>query len=358
MGAPINIIQNWTDVKTDMIIDVRSPAEFEIDHIPGAINMPVLYNEERAEIGTMYKQVSTFHARRYGGAIVARNISKHILASLQDKSKEFRPMIYCWRGGQRSNSFARICSEIGWQTYVLDGGYKAYRKKVLTELESKIPPIKPILISGPTGTGKTRLLKEIQQTGGQILDLEALANHRGSLLGLRPGEKQPTQKFFESLLLQSVKKLNKDEPVFVEAESSKIGEIQIPKYLFNLMKTAPLIEIYMPLENRAQFLVKEYEYLQTHTQALFKLFDAMLYRHGEEKTNVWRELAENKRWHKLAVELICSHYDPAYRSSSMRKLRKVDCIVQIDIANNAPFKKAARFVLKKYDKNYLYSFYR
>ena len=357
MGAPINIIQNWTDIKADMIIDVRSPAEFEIDRIPGAINMPVLFNDERAEIGTMYKQVSAFHARRYGGAIVARNISNHILTHLQEKSAEFRPIIYCWRGGQRSNSFAQICSDVGWQTYLLEGGYKAYRKRVLIDLETKTPSLKLILISGPTGTGKTRLLKEIQQTGGQILDLEALANHRGSLLGLRPGEKQPNQKYFESLLLQSIKKLDQDEPVFVEAESSKIGEIQIPKHLFNLMKTAPLIEIYMPLEKRAQFLVKEYEYLQIRTQALFKLFDAMFYRHGKDKTDLWRELAENKKWHELAIELIRSHYDPAYKSSSMRKSRKVECIVNIDIADNASFNKAAEFVLKKYNKNYLKTFH-
>ena len=348
MGAPINKIQNWTDVKADMIIDVRSPAEFEIDHIPGATNMPVLNNDERAQIGTMYKQNSAFHARRYGGAIVARNISKHILASLQDKSTEFRPIIYCWRGGQRSNSFAQICSDIGWQTYVLDGGYKAYRKKVLTDLETIAPSIKLILISGPTGTGKTRLLKAIKQNGGQILDLEALANHRGSLLGLQPGEKQPKQKYFESLLLHSIEKLNPDEPVFVEAESSKIGEIQIPKHFFNLMKTARLLEIYMPLEKRAQFLVKEYEYLQTHTEALFKLFDAMFYRHGEQKTDVWRELAENKSWHELALELICSHYDPAYKSSSMRKLRKAECTIQINIDNGTTFEQAADFIVKKY----------
>ena len=348
MGAPINIIQNWTDVKADMIIDVRSPAEFEIDHIPGAINMPVLNNNERAEIGTMYKQVSAFHARRYGGAIVARNISKHILASLQDKSAKFRPIIYCWRGGQRSNSFAQICSDIGWQTYVLSGGYKAYRRGVLTDLETKAPSIKLVLISGPTGTGKTRLLKEIRQNGGQIIDLEALANHRGSLLGLRPGEKQPKQKYFESLLLHAIKTLKSDETVFVEAESSKIGEIQIPKHFFNLMKTAPLIEISMPLEKRAQFLVEEYKYLQTHTEALFKLFDAMFFRHGEGKTNLWRELAENKSWHKLAIELICSHYDPAYKSSSMRKSRKAECTIQIDIDNGATFEQAADFIVKKY----------
>ncbi len=351
MGAPINTIQNWTEIKADMIIDVRSPAEFEIDHIPGAKNMPVLYNDERADIGTMFKQVSAFHARRYGGAIVARNISKHILDYLQNVSADFKPLIYCWRGGQRSNSFARICSDIGWQTYVLDGGYKAYRKEVLTNLETKTPTIKLILISGPTGTGKTRLLHEIQKNGGQILDLEALANHRGSLLGLRPGEKQPNQKLFESLLLQSIKKIKRNDPVFVEAESSKIGEIQIPKHLFSLMKSAPVIEINMPLNKRAQFLIKEYEYLQSSNQALFKLFDAMYYRHGKEKTNEWRELASNKNWHELAIELISSHYDPAYKSSSMRKERKVECTLQMDIADDSSFEKAAKFVLKKYNKN-------
>ena len=151
MGAPIDVIQNWTEIKADMVIDVRSPAEFAEDHIPGAINMPVLNNEERAEVGTIYKQKNSFQARRYGGALVAKNISQHILTGLGNRPVEFRPLIYCWRGGQRSVSFARICSDIGWRTYVLEGGYKSYRRNVLIALEAHTPKIKPILISGPTG---------------------------------------------------------------------------------------------------------------------------------------------------------------------------------------------------------------
>ena len=349
MSAPIDIIQNWTEITADMFIDVRSPAEFAKDHIPGAINMPVLNNEERAKVGRIYKQINAFQARRYGGALVAGNISQHILNYLQNKPAEFRPLIYCWRGGQRSHSFARICSDIGWRTYVLEGGYTSYRKNVLIGLETEAPHLKPILISGPTGTGKTRLLHYIKEGGAQILDLEALANHRGSLLGLTPGEKQPNQKYFETKLYHEIKLLDYNKYVFIEAESSKIGELQIPQSVFKIMKSAPLIEIEMSAENRAEFLIKEYLYLQSHPQALYKLFDAMVYRHGVKKIDQWRLLADKKDWQELANELIMSHYDPAYKSSSMRKDRKTDFILKLDSGHDDEFVKAARTIIQKYN---------
>ena len=349
MGAPIDVIQNWTEIKADMVIDVRSPAEFAEDHIPGAINMPVLNNEERAEVGTIYKQKNSFQARRYGGALVAKNISQHILTGLGNRPVEFRPLIYCWRGGQRSVSFARICSDIGWRTYVLEGGYKSYRRNVLIALEAHTPKIKPILISGPTGTGKTRLLHYIKRAGAQILDLEALANHRGSLLGLKPGETQPSQKYFETNLHHEIMRLNFNKPVFIEAESSKIGELQIPHKLFKIMKSAPLIEIAMSAQNRARFLIKEYLYLQSNPQALYKLFDAMNYRHGIKKTGYWRSLADSKNWQELANDLINSHYDPAYKSSSMRKERPTDFIIKLDSNDENAFIKATSKILQKYN---------
>ena len=349
MGAPIDIIQNWTEITADMIIDVRSPAEFLEDHIPSAINMPVLNNEERAEVGTIYKQKNAFQARRYGGALVAKNISEHILTRLGNMPVEFRPLFYCWRGGQRSASFARICSDIGWRTYVLEGGYKSYRRNILIALETQTPNIKPILISGPTGTGKTRLLHYIKDGGAQILDLEALANHRGSLLGLAPGESQPSQKYFETKLYKEIMQLDFKKPVFIEAESSKIGELQIPQILFKIMKSAPLIEIAMSSQNRAKFLIKEYLYLQSDPQALYKLFDAMIYRHGIKKTDYWRLLADTKNWQELASDLINSHYDPAYKSSSMRKGRPTDFILQLDASDDSAFKNATSKILQKYN---------
>ena len=348
MGAPIDVIQNWTEIKADMVIDVRSPAEFAEDHIPGAINMPVLNNEERAEVGTIYKQKNAFQARRYGGALVARNISEHILTHLGNMPVEFRPLIYCWRGGQRSASFARICSDIGWRTYVLEGGYKSYRRNILIALEVHTPKIKSILISGPTGTGKTRLLHFIKEAGAQILDLEQLANHKGSLLGLTPGETQPRQKYFETKLHQELMQLNFNKPVFIEAESSRIGELQIPQRLFKIMKSAPLIEITMSAQNRAKFLIEEYLYLQSNPLALYKLFDAMNYRHGIKKTNYWRLLADNKNWQELASDLIDSHYDPAYKSSSMRKERPIDFFIKLDSSDDNAFIKAASEILQKY----------
>ena len=349
MGAPIDKIRKWTEVSADMIIDVRSPSEFAEDHIPGAINMPVLNDKERKEVGTIYKQINAFQARRYGGPLVARNISQHILTHLQNKPVEFKPLIYCWRGGQRSNSFARICSDIGWRVYILEGGYKSYRRNVLIDLEIDTEKIKPILISGPTGTGKTRLLYNIKKEGGQILDLERLANHKGSLLGLKPGEIQPTQKFFETKLCNEIMFLDFNKPVFIEAESSKIGQLQIPQTLFKIMKSANILELNMSIKSRAQFLINEYLYLQTHPQALFKLFDAMLYRHGASQIEQWKKLTHERKWQELAVSLISKHYDPAYKSSSMRKDKAVETIFTLTSGDENDFAKTARDIVDKYN---------
>ena len=349
MGAPIDKIQKWTEIMADMIIDVRSPTEFAEDHIPGAINMPVLNDDERVKVGTIYKQINAFEARRYGGPLVAKNISDHIKTYLQNKPVEFKPLIYCWRGGQRSNSFARICSDIGWRVSILEGGYKSYRRNVLRDLEVGAQKIKPILISGPTGTGKTRLLYYIKKQGGQVLDLEGLANHRGSLLGLKPGETQPTQKNFETKLCNEIMSLDFNKPVFIEAESSKIGQLQIPQTLFKIMKSANILELNMSIKSRVQFLVKEYLYLQTNPQALFKLFDAMVYRHGVNQTEQWRKLALDRKWQELAVSLILIHYDPAYKGSSMRKDKPVDHIFTLNTGDENEFSKTARNIVNEYD---------
>ena len=195
MGAPIDKIRKWTEVSADMIIDVRSPSEFAEDHIPGAINMPVLNDKERKEVGTIYKQINAFQARRYGGPLVARNISQHILTHLQNKPVEFKPLIYCWRGGQRSGAFATILEQVGWRVQLLEGGYRSYRREVVKALYDKPLLHRLMLIGGSTGTAKTALLHQLAAKGAQILDLEGIATHRGSLFGgICLG--QPTQKMF------------------------------------------------------------------------------------------------------------------------------------------------------------------
>jgi tRNA 2-selenouridine synthase len=178
----------------DEIIDVRTPLEFAEDHIPGALNAPVLSNEERVIVGTMYRQVSPYEATRVGAAMVARNIARHLDTTFADRPRNWRPLIYCWRGGKRSGSMTAWFNLIGWQARQLDGGYKAYRRSVCATLDTLPAQFRYITLVGHTGCGKTRLLNALRAEGAQTLDLEALARHRGSLLGALPGVPQPTQK--------------------------------------------------------------------------------------------------------------------------------------------------------------------
>ena len=219
----------------DEIIDVRTPAEFAEDHIPGAINCPVLSDEERITVGTLYKQVSPFEARKAGAALVAKNIAHHLQTRFHDRPKSWRPLIYCWRGGQRSGAMSIILSQVGWAAHKLEGGYKTYRRDVLEKLEALPQSFTFRVICGPTGSGKSRLLNALAESGQQVLDLEMLAKHRGSVLGKLPEQAQPSQKWFDSALLQAMQSLDPARPVFVEAESNKIGQITLPPALITAM---------------------------------------------------------------------------------------------------------------------------
>ncbi|HZZ13777.1 MAG TPA: tRNA 2-selenouridine(34) synthase MnmH, partial [Paraburkholderia sp.] len=212
----------------DEIIDVRTPLEFAEDHIPGALNAPVLSNEERVLVGTMYKQVSPFEATRVGAALVARNIAQHLETTFADRPRAWRPMIYCWRGGKRSGSVTTLFNMIGWQARQLDGGYKSYRRATLDTLGVLPRAFQYIVLVGPTGSGKTRLLSALNEAGAQTLDLEALAAHRGSLLGAWTGVAQPSQKRFDTLLVSALRGFDAARPVFVEAESRRIGSVALP----------------------------------------------------------------------------------------------------------------------------------
>ena len=171
----------------DTVIDVRSPAEYAEDHVPGATNLPVLDNDERAEVGTIYVQESSFRARKIGAAMVFRNAANHIEHSLSAYEGGWRPLVYCWRGGQRSGSFTWMLSQIGWRAEVVQGGYQSYRRLVHAALYETSLPHQLVLLDGLTGTAKTEILQAVERLGGQVLDLEGLARHRGSLLGARPG---------------------------------------------------------------------------------------------------------------------------------------------------------------------------
>lgn len=300
----------------DEIIDVRSPLEYADDHIPGACNAPVLGNEERAQIGTLYKQVSPFEASRVGAAIAARNIARHLETTFADRPQGWRPLVYCWRGGKRSGSMTVMFNMIGWRARQLDGGYKAYRRATLETLHALPPALRYVVLTGPTGSGKTRLLHALHEAGAQTLDLEQLACHRGSLLGAWPGSEQPTQKRFDTLLATRLRQFDPSRPVFVEAESRKIGAVELPTSLLNSMHRACCVEVSATREDRASFLQQDYAPLFENPDWLKSQLRRMLGLHSRETINGWQQLVDESRPADLARELIDHHYDPAYARSS------------------------------------------
>ena len=302
----------------DEIIDARTPAEFAEDHIPGAINLPVLDNDERIVVGTMYKQQSAFDARRLGGALVAANISRHMLAMLQDKPKNWRPLIYCWRGGQRSGSFTTWLRMVGWDACQLEGGYKAFRHHVIAEIERIVPTLTLRIVCGPTGSAKTRVLEALAAQGAQVLDLEDLAAHKGSVLGALPGQPQPSQKWFESGLFGEIARLDPTRPVFIEAESRKIGRIHVPDALLLKMRASPCIEIEASHAARIDFLVRDYAYLGDDLDDLLRRIDYLRGLQSNDTLSRWKTLATAHDLPTLYTEFIDLHYDPLYRRSQNR----------------------------------------
>lgn len=298
------------------IIDVRTPLEFAEDHIPGAINAPVLSNEERVIVGTMYKQVSPFEATRVGAAMAARNIAHHIDTLFADRPKNWRPLVYCWRGGKRSGSVTTLFNMIGWQARQLDGGYKSYRRAALGTLAALPARLRFIVLTGPTGSGKTRLLHALAQAGAQVLDLEGLAAHRGSLLGAMPGEPQPSQKAFDTALVGALQALDPARPVFIEAESRRIGAITLPEELLVSMHAADCVHVETSREDRAQFLLHDYRHLFDQPAVLKEQLAKLIGLHSRERVDGWHRLIDADARAALSAQLIELHYDPAYLRSS------------------------------------------
>ena len=327
----------------DAIIDARTPAEYALDHIPGAISAPVLDDAQRAEVGTLYKQVSPFEAKKLGGALVAQNVARHVERLFRQHDKNWRPLIYCWRGGKRSGAMAHILREIGWEARTLEGGYRAYRRWVVDQLATVPETYDLVVIHGATGSGKSRLLAALARAGAQTLDLEGLAAHRGSVLGGLPGEPQPTQKWFESQLLAALDKLDRARPVFVEGESKKIGEIQVPEALMARMRASPCIALETDVEARVTLLLDEYRHFLEDRAALDAQLDCLVALHGRERIGEWKALAAAGRWREFVARLLHEHYDPAYSRSSTRNYSQLAAAPRLRIASAdaAAFDKAA-----------------
>ncbi|HJV25284.1 MAG TPA: tRNA 2-selenouridine(34) synthase MnmH [Aromatoleum sp.] len=316
----------------DEFIDARSPAEFAEDRIPGAISCPVLDNEQRAIVGTIYKQQSAFEARRIGAAMVAENIAHHLRERFQDKPKNWRPLVYCWRGGQRSGSFVTWLRLIGWDACQLAGGYKSWRHLVVEELAALPGRFDFRVVCGATGSGKTRVLEALGRLGAQVLDLEHLAAHKGSVLGALPDRPQPTQKSFETDLYGVLRTFDPTRPVYVEAESRKIGRIQVPEVLIGRMRESHCVAIEATREARLDFLVRDYAYLGDDVSDLQSKIDCLHGLQSNETLANWKALAARHELYTLFAEFIDKHYDPLYQRSQNR--------------NFARFPRAPAFVCK------------
>ncbi|MEM4986043.1 tRNA 2-selenouridine(34) synthase MnmH [Collimonas sp. H4R21] len=328
----------------DAVIDVRSQSEFAEDHIPGAINCPVLDDAQRAQVGTMYKQVSSFEAKKLGAVLVARNIASHIETLFLGKPREWTPLVYCWRGGNRSGAMAHIMAKIGWPVAQLDGGYQSYRRHVNASLAELPLGLRFRVICGPTGSGKSRLLQVLAQQGAQVLDLEQMAAHRGSVLGNLPSELQPSQKTFESRLWDMLQGCDPQRPVFVESESRKVGNLRVPEVLMASMRNSPCYAVALSRPDRVRLLLEDYVHFIADPALLNTQLACLAYVHGREKVAYWQQLSLSGRIEELVDELLLKHYDPAYAQSIRRNFDQFSEAQVIDLPDisDAAFVRVAQ----------------
>ena len=312
MPLPVPDLRSLIEHGFDTLIDVRSPSEYAEDHVPGAVNLPVLDDAERARVGTVYVQDDPFRARRVGAALVARNAARHLEGPLAGKGGGWRPLVYCWRGGQRSGSFATVLREVGWRAETVEGGYRSWRRAVVAALHEADWPVAPILLDGNTGTAKTEILARLASRGVQVVDLEGLAAHRGSVFGALPAAPQPSQKAFETALAAALCRLDRSRPVVLEAESSKIGARLIPPSLWKAMRAAPRITVEAPPAARADYLLRAYADAVADGERLRETLGALRRLQGAERVAEWQALAAAGEHRRLALDLIERHYDPRY----------------------------------------------
>lgn len=321
----------------DAIIDARSPAEFAEDHLPGAVNWPVLDDEQRRVVGTLYKQVSALEARKVGAAMVARNIAAHVEREARGLAREWKPLVYCWRGGQRSGSLAWFLGQIGFRTVQLQGGYKGFRAVVRAELHTLPSQLHFQVLTGRTGSGKTRLLQALAAQGAQVLDLEGLACHRGSILGGLPGQPQPTQKRFDTLAWQALRAFDSTRPVFVESESARIGRITVPEALLEQMRSrGRVLQVQMSDEARLGLLLQDYDFFAADPEGFCQLLQGLVELRGRATVAQWQALARAERWAEVFGELMAVHYDPLYTRSLQRSYAGLEQAPTVDVGDGSP----------------------
>ncbi|UCD68767.1 MAG: tRNA 2-selenouridine(34) synthase MnmH [Betaproteobacteria bacterium] len=320
----------------DEIVDVRSPSEYELDRVPGAINCPVLFDDERVRVGTIHAHESSFAAKKVGAALVARNIARHLEDAFADKPRRWRPLIYCWRGGQRSASMTSVLRQTGWDARRLEGGYKAFRRHVITDTDHLVARLSFNVVCGLTGSGKSALLRALEDENAQVLDLERIAEHRGSVLGAIPGSAQPRQKMFESRVWQTLKRFDLSRCVYVEAESRRIGDLRLPESVMDAMRASPCVTLQTTTAVRVQLLLREYRHLVSNPAGLTPRLDALVWLHGRRRVARWNALVSANDWESLVRELLEQHYDPAYRKSSTTNYAEMPRATALKVTEGSP----------------------
>jgi len=350
---PLNLLNAADAIKQlpafDAVIDVRSEAEFAEDHLPGALNWPVLDNEERRIVGTLYVQVSPLEARKVGAALVARRIAQHLERDVHDKPREWKPLVYCWRGGQRSGTMAWFLSQIGFRVVQLQGGYKGFRTLVREQLGPLTEPLQFHVLCGRTGSGKTRLLHALATAGAQVLDLEGLAGHRGSVLGALPDRPQPSQKGFESALWDALRHLDASRPVYVESESAKIGKLRVPEPLLAKIRSlGHCVRVELPEAERVRLLLQEYGHFgasAASTEHFCSLIEPLVALRGRATVTAWQTLARGGQWAECFGLLMNQHYDPLYDRSTRQHFATLAQAPVVEVPHAEDFAAAAQQVL-------------
>lgn len=353
MNRPVNIEEFIKLSQQFPVVDVRSPAEFEHGHIPGAINIPLFDNEERAKVGTAYKQISREAAVKIGYELANPKIKSFItqvqsvLKPLTINHQLSTILIHCWRGGMRSEKFAGLLNEHGYKTHTLIKGYKAYRNFVLESFKSN-PTI--LIIGGETGSGKTEILQKIKERGEQVVDLENIAHHKGSAFGSLGEKTQPTYEQFENDLSSAFCKLDLLKRIWLEDEARNVGRVQIPQPLWEKMKQAPILRINIPKKLRIERLVNDYGKFSTEElkNCILKIQQRL---GGQHVKHALEELEKGNL--QDVADITLTYYDKAYNYDHEKRNMKNIFTIECETADaSANAEKLIEFANKKLLQEY------
>ncbi len=296
-------------------VDTRTPEEFEEFHIPGAYNVPLFSSDEREKISRVYYERGEKEARLYALELAGPKLHRIVRKIKEIKEREGRVVVYCWRGGMRSLAVAAICSLAGVSVPRLSGGYRAFRQYILKRMDEILKDKKLLILYGPTGSGKTRILRTLKDKGYPVIDLEGLAGHRGSVFG-GIGLKQPSQKMFDALLWQEIEKLKNSPCILVEGESKKIGKIFIPEPFWKTMEKGEKVYVELPLKERVRISLEDYGVERFSPDVYLNALSRIRKILGDQKYREIKKLIEEKKYEDAVLELMVNYYDKLYARST------------------------------------------